>query len=181
LEPIAQDSAGIDTPDAMFEQTAATYGAALERLARAYEPDADRRRDLLQEIHLALWRSFAVFDGRCSLRTWVYRIAHNTATSQVLRRKTNAPTLVGLDELEAHAEEDTHAIVGERHAMDRLLRLIHRLQPIDRQIILLYLEGLDAASIGEITGLSSGNVATKVHRIKAILRRQFHSSGGGDD
>jgi RNA polymerase sigma-70 factor, ECF subfamily len=165
----------------MFEQTAATYGAALERLARAYEPDADRRRDLLQEIHLALWRSFAVFDGRCSLRTWVYRIAHNTATSQVLRRKANAPTLVGLDELAAHAEEDTHAIVGERHAMDRLLRLIHRLQPIDRQIILLYLEGLDAASIGEITGLSSGNVATKVHRIKAILKRQFHSSGGGDD
>src|SRR5262245_30630873 len=57
----------------MYEQAAATYGAALERLARAYEPDADRRRDL-QELHLALWRSFAGFDGRCSLRTWVYRI-----------------------------------------------------------------------------------------------------------
>jgi RNA polymerase sigma-70 factor (ECF subfamily) len=39
------------------------------------------RRDLLQEIHLALWRSFATFDDRCSLRTWVYRVAHNVATS----------------------------------------------------------------------------------------------------
>jgi RNA polymerase sigma-70 factor (ECF subfamily) len=165
----------------MYEQTAATYGAALERLARAYEPDADRRRDLLQEIHLALWRSFAGFDGRCSLRTWVYRIAHNTATSQVLRRKASAPTLVGLDELEAQADEDAHAIVDERHAMDRLLRLIHRLRPLDRQIILLYLESLDAASIGEITGISARNVATKVHRIKSILKRRFHATGDGDD
>jgi RNA polymerase sigma-70 factor, ECF subfamily len=165
----------------MYEQTAAAYGAALERLARAYEPDADRRRDLLQEIHLALWRSFAGFDGRCSLRTWVYRIAHNTATSQVLRRKASAPTLVGLDEVEAQADEDAHAIVDERHAMDRLLRLIHRLRPVDRQIILLYLEGLDAASIGEITGVSARNVATKVHRIKSILKRRFHAAGGDDD
>ena len=165
----------------MYEQTAATYSAALERLARAYEPDADRRRDLLQEIHLALWRSFAGFDRRCSLRTWVYRIAHNTATSQVLRRKASAPTLVGLDELEAQADGDAHAIVDERHAMDRLLRLIHRLQPLDRQIILLYLESLDAASIGEITGISAGNVATKVHRIKSILKRRFHATGGGND
>jgi RNA polymerase sigma-70 factor, ECF subfamily len=165
----------------MYAQTAATYGTALERLARAYEPNADRRRDLLQEIHLALWRSFAGFDGRCSLRTWVYRIAHNTATSQVLRRKASAPTLVGLDELEAQADEDTHAIVDERHAMDRLLRLIHRLRPVDRQIILLYLEGVDAASIGEITGISARNVATKVHRIKAILKRRFHAAGGVDD
>jgi RNA polymerase sigma-70 factor (ECF subfamily) len=165
----------------MYEQTAATYGAALERLARAYEPDADRRRDLLQEIHLALWRSFSSFDGRCSLRTWVYRIAHNTATSQVLRRKARAPTLVGLDELEAQADDDAHAIVDERHAMDRLLQLIHRLRPLDRQIILLYLESLDAASIGEITGISARNVATKVHRIKSILKRRFHATGGGDD
>lgn len=165
----------------MYEQTAAAYGAALERLARAYESDADRRRDLLQDIHLALWRSFAGFDGRCSLRTWVYRVAHNTATSRVLRRRASAPTFVGLEQLEAQADEDTQAIVSERHAMDRLLQLIQRLQPLDRQIILLYLEGVDAASTSEITGISARNVATKVHRIKAILKRRFHTPGGGED
>jgi RNA polymerase sigma-70 factor, ECF subfamily len=41
-----------------------------------------------------------------------------------------------------------------------------------------YLEGMDAASIGEITGLSAGNVATKIHRIKNILSQQFHEGGG---
>jgi RNA polymerase sigma-70 factor (ECF subfamily) len=38
----------------LYAESATTYGAALARLARAYEPDADRRRDLLQEIHIAL-------------------------------------------------------------------------------------------------------------------------------
>jgi RNA polymerase sigma-70 factor (ECF subfamily) len=57
--------------DGLYAEAAASYGTALERLARAYERDADRRLDLLQEVHMALWRSFASFDGRCSLRTWV--------------------------------------------------------------------------------------------------------------
>ena len=177
----ARDLAQSRTPDAMYEQAAATYGAALDRLARAYEADPDRRRDLLQDIHLALWQSFATFDGRCSLRTWIYRVAHNTATSRVLRRKAGAPTLVGIDELEGLSDEDAHVMLDERHAMDRLLRLVHRLQPLDRQIILLYLEGMDAASTSEITGISARNVSTKVHRIKAILKRRFHAVGGGDD
>ena len=69
---------------------AAQYGSALERLARGYEGDPDRRRDLLQEIHIVLWRSFDRFDGRCSLRTWVYRVAHNAATSLVLRRRVRS-------------------------------------------------------------------------------------------
>jgi RNA polymerase sigma-70 factor, ECF subfamily len=44
-------------------------------------------------------------------------------------------------------------------------------------VIVSYLEGMDAASIGEITGLSPANVAMKVHRIKNILARQFHQGG----
>jgi RNA polymerase sigma-70 factor (ECF subfamily) len=61
--------------------------------------------------------------------------------------------------------------------LNRLLSLIQLLKPIDRHVILSYLEGLDAASIGETTGLSPGNVATKIHRIKAMLARQFQQGG----
>jgi RNA polymerase sigma-70 factor (ECF subfamily) len=163
----------------LYEEAAATYGAALTRLARAYEPDAEHRRDLLQEIHIALWRSLASFDGRCSLRTWVYRVAHNTATSQVIRRRARAPTLVSLDEVASMPCAGLDQIeTDHQDAMERILGLLHTLAPLDRQVILLYLEGVDAASIGEITGLSSGNVATKVHRIKKILSRRFHEGGG---
>ncbi len=158
-----------------YEAAIAVYGAALERLARAYEADPDRRLDLLQEIHIALWRSLAGFDERCSLRTWVYRVAHNTATSQVLRRRASTPTFVSLDELESMpAEGSAKEDVDSQRVMDRVLALIHTLVPLDRQVILLYLEGMDASTIGDITGLSSGNVATKVHRIKRILSQRFH-------
>jgi RNA polymerase sigma-70 factor (ECF subfamily) len=75
------------TQDELYQKAAEIYQAALERLARAYEADADVRRDLLQDIHIALWRSFEGFDGRCSLRTWVYRVAHNTAASHVIRQR----------------------------------------------------------------------------------------------
>lgn len=165
--------------DDLYAEAAATYGAALERLARAYEADSDRRRDLLQEIHVALWQSLARFDGRCSLRTWVYRVAHNVATSQVIRRRARAPMLVGLEELDAMPDAGDPArtpeqTLDEQRALDRLLTLVHRLKPFDRQVMLLYLEGMDAASIGEVTGISAGNVATKVHRIKTILARRFH-------
>jgi len=163
--------------DCLYADAAATFGAALERLARAYEPDADRRLDLLQEIHVALWRSFTAFDGRCSLRTWVYRVAHNVATSQVIRRRRRAQTFVGLDEVDSMPESiDPGQMLDERRALDRMMTLIHRLDPIDRQVTLLYLEGMDAAAIGEVAGISPGNVATKIHRVKKLLARRFHQS-----
>jgi RNA polymerase sigma-70 factor (ECF subfamily) len=158
---------------------AAEYGAALERLARGYQADPDRRLDLLQEIHLALWRSLATFDGRCSLRTWTYRVAHNVATSHAIRdRRLLSRRLVSLDQLEAlPVDDDRERAIDRRQALDALLTLVHRLEPLDRQVILSYLEGLAAASIAEITGLSPANVATKVHRIKTVLARQLRHGG----
>jgi RNA polymerase sigma-70 factor, ECF subfamily len=163
--------------DDRYREAAAAYGAALERLARAYEADPDYRSDLLQEIHLALWRSFAGWDARCSLRTWVYRVGHNAAISHVIKqRRTNSHELVSLEEME-HLPDPSVPDAGREQALARVLGLVQRLKPLDRQVILSYLEGLDAAAIGEITGLAAGNVATKVHRIKNILTRAFHEGG----
>jgi RNA polymerase sigma-70 factor (ECF subfamily) len=175
------DAGGAADQEARYAEAAAAYGPALERLARAYERDPDKRRDLLQDIHIALWRSLARFDGRCSLRTWVYRVAHNTATSRVLRPLTHAPTLVAIDDtLESLAEAPVEEReLDERRALERLHAMIRQLKPLDRQVMLLYLEQIDAASIAEITGLSAANVAQKVHRIKQILIRRFRE--GPDD
>ena len=105
----------------------------------------------------------------------MYRVAHNVATSQVIRRRRRAPTLVGLDQLDLVPDSvDPGQMLDDRRALDRMMTLIHRLDPIDRQVTLLYLEGMDAASIGEIAGISPGNVATKIHRVKRILARRFH-------
>lgn len=144
------------------------------RLARGYEADLERRRDLLQDIHLDLWRSLELFDGRCALRTWVYRIAHNVAASHIVRQRRFAARLADLDDLDAEpvaVEEAARA--DHRDAAQNLLGLIHRLRPVDRQIILLYLEGETAAEIAEVTGLSPSNIATKIHRIKKLLHQHI--------
>jgi RNA polymerase sigma-70 factor (ECF subfamily) len=87
--------------DDLYKQAVLAHGPALDRLATAYEADSEDRRDLLQEIQLALRRSFESFDGRCSLRTWVYRVAHNAATSHVLRsRRRKSKTLVSREQIE---------------------------------------------------------------------------------
>jgi RNA polymerase sigma-70 factor, ECF subfamily len=159
----------------MYREAAAGYGAALDRLASAYEANPEERRDLLQDIHVGLWRSFIAFDGRCSLRTWVYRVAHNIATSHVIRQKRTNSVLVTLEAIEAMpANVHSAGAEDQRLNMERLMALIQRLKPLDRQMTLLYLEGMDAASIGEVMGISAGNVATKIHRIKNILARRFH-------
>lgn len=163
--------------DELYSQAAATCGPALERLARAYEADPDKRRDLLQEIHLALWRSFEHFAQRCSLRTWVYRVAHNVAASQVLRQRRANARLVSLEEVERAPLRDANEAAGRRTELECLLQLIQGLKPLDRQVILSYLEGLDAASIAGITGISPAHVSVKVGRIKNILSRRFQQGG----
>ncbi len=176
LKPISGDEV---SQDSLYEEAAKTYSSALDRLARAYEVDPEARRDLLQEIHLELWRSFSSFDQRCSLRTWVYRVAHNVATGHVIRQSRVSKRLVSLEDVEAVSASDHESEINQAQMFEQLSSLIQRLKPLDRQIIVSYLEGLTASSISEITGLSPANVAMKIHRIKNILKRWF-AEGGAD-
>ena len=68
-------STGAASQDELYRNAADKYGSSLERLARAYEADPDRRRDLSQDIHFQLWRSFELYDARCSVRTALLQTA----------------------------------------------------------------------------------------------------------
>ncbi len=163
--------------DARYLEAAADHGGALQRLARATEANAERRRDLLQDMHVALWRSFAAYDARCSVRTWVYRVAHNVAASHVDRERRQRQPFVDLEAIEHLASaENISAEIEESEAVARLNAIIRKLGPPDRQIITLYLEGLDAASIADVTGLSAGAIATRVSRLKTQLARLFQET-----
>jgi RNA polymerase sigma-70 factor (ECF subfamily) len=165
--------------DGRYAEAAKAFGGAIERLARGYEADPGLRQDMVQDIHAALWRSFAYFEGQCSERSWVYRVAHNVAVSHLIaRRRIKRETLSGLDEVESLSDgADLESATGEKRTVERLLATIHRLAPADRQVILLYLEDLSAAEIGDVTGLSPNAVAVRIHRIKALLARRFDSGG----
>ena len=161
--------------DETYREASVAYGGALSRLARGYEAEPEKQRDLLQEIHIAIWKGLVRFNGTCSLRTLVFRIAHNVAASHVLReRRRKRVTMVGVEELDAAASTpDSQQAVAEQQALARLTDLIRQLIPVDRLVILSYLEGMDAEAISDLTGLSTTNVSTKVHRIKEVLRRHF--------
>jgi len=162
----------------MYRDAAEQFAASLDRLARAYEAHPEKRRDLLQEIHFQLWRSFHRFDARCSVRTWIYRVAHHVAASHVLRERRTFSALVSLEQLETLPDaQQREPATHQRINLERLAALIQQLKPTDRQVIICYLEEMDAASIGEITGLSAGNVAVRIHRIKNILARRFDERG----
>lgn len=161
--------------DAQYDSAAAQFGDAIGRLAYAYERDPDKRKDLIQDIHFALWRSFKLFDGRSSLRTWVYRVAHNTGASHILKNKRiSKNSFLNIDDVgEIPDQTDSISAFERINQLDHLMALIQRLGPADRQIITLYLEGLDGAAIGEIAGLSPSAAATRIHRIKFKLAELF--------
>jgi RNA polymerase sigma-70 factor (ECF subfamily) len=157
-----------------FAELVGAHGDALWRLGRGYERDPDRRRDLHQEILVALWRALPSFEGRCSPRTFVLRVAHNTACSWVLRAVRNREELRSLEDLEAEApDRPPDDALDDRIALERLAALVRTLVPMDRQLLLLHLEGLDPRAIAEVTGLSPTNVTTKVSRIKALLVKRL--------
>jgi RNA polymerase sigma-70 factor, ECF subfamily len=157
----------------MYAEASSLHSAALQRLVRGYECDPDKQKDLMQEIHMELWKSFGSFDGRCSLRTWVYRIAHNVGASHVVRSRRLSARLTDLEKVEAEVSGIDEEQVDRQLSVARIFDLIRRLTPMDRQIIMLYLEGEEGGAIADVTGLSAANVATKVHRIKKALKQRY--------
>ena len=108
-------------------------------------------------------------------------MAHNVGASHVAKDRRRPRTFADLEALEAvPAADDPEAEAGERHALARLTALIQALKPLDRQVMLLWLEGLDLAAIAEISGLTANAVGVKVHRIKAVLAKSFERGADHD-
>ena len=138
--------------------------AALERLARRYAGPVDWR-DLVQEMHLQLWRSFGSFDRRAQLSTWVYRVALNTALSRVRRpRREHVP----LDDVPERGCSG-HAV----EPMDVLEEFLAGLEPVPRALLLMDLEGLSREQIAEVLGLSPNAVAVRMTRLRKAFEERF--------
>jgi RNA polymerase sigma factor (sigma-70 family) len=154
--------------DSDLEQAFATLlrdnHAALSRLARHYA-GADDWQDLLQEMHLQLWRGFPGFDGRAQLATWVYRVALNTALSD--RRRLRPPHQA----LETVAERGDS---GEpRDPIGVLEAFLATLEPVQRAVLLLDLEGLEREQIADVLGLSPNAVAVRMTRLRQAFEARF--------
>jgi RNA polymerase sigma factor (sigma-70 family) len=154
-----------------FEAVLSRHRPSITRLCRHHEASAEARRDLEQEILVALWRALPAFRGDSSEKTFVLRIAHNVAVTHVARSARTR----SMDTLEAPG---TSRAPPPDQAFDdraRLARIERRLRTMDlasRQLVLLALEGCTTAEIAEVTGLTPTNVTTKLSRLRQALAQE---------
>lgn len=165
--------------DALYTRVASDVAPTLARLANGFEADPHLREDLVQEMHLRIWRSLERFDGDGDLRAWVFRVAHNTAADHVAkavrRKRTRLSDTGELDDIEPRP--GPAALTEARDRAERLMEHIRALPPADRHIIVLYLEGEAPKSIAALTGLTPGAVSVRIHRIRAVLTRDVQKGG----
>lgn len=152
----------------------------LHRVSGLYADGIDARRDLFQEMVYQLWRAWPRFRGEAAVTTWMYRVVLNTAFTR-LRRGRGGPEMVSLDGAEpaleraaatatATAASSNLDSAAERDRSASLQVAIRALAPADRAVVMLHLEDLSHREIGDVLGISEGNVAVKLHRIRGRLR-----------
>ena len=145
-----------------FAKVMEAYAAPVRRLCAVYAQSPVDREDLFQDVFLAVWRALPAFRGDSSERTWLYRIAHNVALTWQARDRRRRSRETDLNE---STEPACH--------MDlRLLALnqaIAGLDPVNRTLTLLWLEGLSAAEIETVTGVKAATVAVRLSRIRKQL------------
>ncbi len=154
----------------LFGELIQRHRGIVFKVANTYAWQADDRDELAQEIAAQLWRAFPGYDAQRSFSTWMYRIALNVAISHVRSTRHRRKHAVPLDETLHDTADDNSA----DHEADQQVRALHRFiaqqDPLNRALLLLYLEDHSYRDIAEVLGISETNVATKIGRLKQRIR-----------
>lgn len=146
----------------------------LFKVCNSYCRNRDDREDLAQEIAVQVWRAFAGYDDRYRFSTWMYRIALNVAISFYRRETTRSRHVLSDDERLLEAVDATES---EPEEIRILQRLIEELEPLNKALVLLYLDGNSYREIADVLGITETNVATKLNRLKTRLKQQSAAQG----
>lgn len=152
-----------------FDQIVREFGPMIERLVCSYEADASLAEELVQEIHLALWRALPTFRGAASLRTFVARITTNRAITHVAHRM-RSPPIVEVDADIPAIDADPEAQVLATLTRSRLFLAVRGLPLAYRQVATLTLEGLTIKETASILGITANAAAIRLSRAKNLLR-----------
>lgn len=142
------------------------------KICNAYCRRKDERDDLAQEIVYQLWKSYKSFNPGFKFTTWMYRIALNVAISYYRKEKKSGSKIIYTENL-LELEENQDASLESEKELNLLQQFISELKEIDRSIMILYLDDKSYKEIADIMGLTETNVATKISRIKELLRHNF--------
>jgi RNA polymerase sigma-70 factor (ECF subfamily) len=141
------------------------------KICNSYCSNKADREDLGQEIIYQLLKSYSTFNDTNKFSTWMYRVALNVAISFYRKRKTG--DVITLVEKQEDKEDDNKHAVHLENNITRMHQFISELKELDKALMILYLESKNYKEIAEILGITETNVATKISRIKEILRQKF--------
>jgi RNA polymerase sigma-70 factor (ECF subfamily) len=171
------------------------YHTSLTRLARTFVPSGAVAEEVVQDTWLGVVRGVHGFEGRASLRTWLFRILVNRARTTGARERRSAPAGWGAAGPEPAVDparfgpdgrwveppvpwtetvEDRLDAAGES---ERVRALIDELPEAQRQVLVLRdVEGLSAAEVCELLDISDANQRVLLHRgrsrVRAALERE---------
>lgn len=129
-----------------------------------FSNDAEEVADLFQEVLVKLWNGYDSFQGKSDIKTWIYRVTLNTCVTRDRKKRRRNRAMLSMDVDYFDSQEQETAQVRILHER------IARLQPLDRAIILLWLEQISYGEIGEIVGISAKNVSVRLARIRVQLK-----------
>jgi RNA polymerase sigma factor (sigma-70 family) len=156
----------------LFLSVIQTHKGIVYKIANSYCTDTEDRKDLVQEIIVQLWKSFDNYSDQYKYSTWIYRIALNVSISfyrkENRRKQVSNPLSDGILNF-----VDTYIVDEIEENIGFLQRFIAELKELDKALMLLYLEEKSHKEIAEIIGISESNVATKIGRIKTVLKQKF--------
>ena len=147
-----------------FAQVVKDNRSTIYAVCYMFSNDADGVADPFQEVLVKLWNGYDSFQGKSDIKTWIYRVTLNTCITidRKKRRRNRAMLSMDVDYFDSQEQETAQVrILHER---------IARLQPLDRAIILLWLEQISYGEIGEIVGISAKNVSVRLVRIRVQLK-----------
>ncbi|RXK81033.1 RNA polymerase sigma factor [Filimonas effusa] len=153
-----------------FTQLLNTHRGLIYKVCNLYCSSQEDKQDLFQEIVLQLWKSYATFNenkGRFS--TWLYRVALNTAITHH-RKEQKKPRSVYLEHIQIPEPADPGL---DSEDIRLLYKAIEQLSPVEKAVILLYLDGKSYEEIAEITGITRTNAGVKLNRTRQKLDKIF--------
>ncbi|MCU0446111.1 MAG: RNA polymerase sigma factor [Microscillaceae bacterium] len=156
-------------PSQTFTALIKAHQGIIHSICKAYFAHHEDRQDASQEIVLQLWKAYPHFRGEAKVSTWIYRVALNTALNLV---KAHKPPTFWYDWAEDEDLADNASAVFVEGS-DFVQFVLNQLNPPDKALLILHLEGYEYAEIAQILTLTLTNVSTKLSRIKSKLKKIF--------
>lgn len=157
----------------IFLRSVDEHRGIIHKVAAGYCSTRADRHDLTQEIMLQLWKAYPRFSAGRPFSTWMYRIALNVAISFLRKNTRPVRQTIPLDEVGQELPDENAGTPETDDRVALLQRLIVMLDPLNRALLLLYLDDHSYSEIASILGISETNVATKLSRLKERLRQDF--------